>query len=48
MHVENTSDISSFQLHHDFIREAITGQYLLVGIVGVETDNLLDLNKIIN
>lgn len=47
MHVENTSEIKSFQLHHDFVKDSITGLYMLVGLVGIDTDKLIDLNKII-
>lgn len=46
MHVDNTGEISSFQLHHELIHENITGRYLLIGIVGYHPKDLNELNRI--
>lgn len=48
MHVDTTGDIKSFRLHHQFLRESVTGRYLLVGIVGIDTVDLNDLNTILS
>ena len=46
MHVDNTGEISSFQLPHELIHENITGRYLLIGIVGYHPKDLNELNRI--
>lgn len=49
MHVSNTSEIPSFQLYPEFVRDSITNQYMLVGIVGnvpIADEQLAQLNSI--
>ncbi len=47
MHVDNTSEIPSFRLHPELIRDSITGAYMLIGIVGFGNDvELVDINSI--
>lgn len=47
MHVERTGEIENFQLYHEFIREQITGRYLMVGLVAVEHEfKLSELNQL--
>lgn len=47
MHARNTREIKNFKLLHEFQREPITNRYLLVGLVGEESDHRISaLNKI--
>lgn len=47
MHVESTSDIKEFYVHPELLRDSITGEYMLVGIVGFSNKiDLVDLNSI--
>lgn len=47
MHVDNTRDIQGFRLHPEFIRDSLTGKYLMVGIVGDRAEKLSELNQIL-
>ncbi|MDD7401503.1 MAG: alanine-tRNA synthetase second additional domain-containing protein [Eubacteriales bacterium] len=47
MHVDNTSKISKFRLHPQLLQDTLTGQYMLVGIVGFDLNmELVDMNSI--
>lgn len=47
MHVKSTGEILHFRLHQSFLREHISGRYLLVGIIAVDTQDLADLNTLL-
>ncbi len=47
MHVKSTGEIENFKLYHEFIRELITGRYLMVGLVAVDHEfKLSELNQL--
>lgn len=47
MHVKSTGEIENFQLYHEFLRDALTGRYLMVGLVAVDHEfKLSDLNQL--
>lgn len=47
MHVERTSDIKNFRIYPQLLRDNITDQYMLVGIVGFSPEvELVDINSI--
>lgn len=46
MQVDSTAEVEHFFLHHEFIRDSLTGDYMLVGIVGRPHANLSELNEI--
>ncbi len=47
VHVENTSKITKFRLYPKLLRDSITGEYMLVGIVGFDLNmKLVDMNSI--
>ena len=47
MHVESTGEIENFRLYHEFIRDSITGNYLMVGLVAVDHEfKLSELNQL--
>jgi hypothetical protein len=48
MHVASTGEIKNFRMLHDILYDPMSEKYLLVGLVGEESnDNLRDLNSIL-
>lgn len=47
MHVKSTGEITNFKLHYEFLREAYTNRYMLVGLVGTHASyDISDINQI--